>query len=750
MTAMTTTPTVTARQRARSRVGEAGAEVALALVSLATVAGFARLYHGFSFFWPLATFVVAGHGLAVFCRRRGVGAFPTALIAVGAGAVLVGWLLFPHTTAFGLPTPTTWTRAHRALDQAANRFGTVVAPAPVLPGFQLAAALALWGAVWFADWSAFRIRATAESVAPCAVLFLFGALLGSPQHRTWTTAAFVAAVLLFVLSHRTSRQDQGRTWVASSAAGGRRSILQAGAVVALVAVLGGAALGPHVPGAASRPLVGWRQTQTGPSSRITVSPLVDIRRRLVEQSDTVAFDVRTSQRAYWRLTSLDAFDGRIWSSSGEFGRTSTQLPRSGLAPPTARRIVQDVQIRDLAAIWVPSAFEARQVDSTTPMRWDPDSSTLIVDNDRSTSDGLQYRVVSAAPVFTAGQLQLDRSVPSRAIQSAYLRLPGDLPAEVRTTAVDVTKQAPTGFDKAIALQQWFRTQFTYDLSVPPGHGENAITAFLADRRGYCEQFAGTYAAMARSLGLPSRVAVGFTTGDPDATIPGLYHVKGKHAHAWPEVYFAGLGWVPFEPTPGRGAPGAEAWTGVAEQQDAPAVPGTTVPVTTAGASQIPGRPGQASPDKGRVRSGNQPATSPTPTPGPSAAPRVLLGLGIAAGAVAVGWLLMVLLLPTWRRRRRHAAARTGAAKVRLAWDESVEPVEWISATRPWSWESDAEYAARVADQVGPLSGAHSELAQLAAAAAWADREPPEAAVARANDIARTLRHTLGDRLTRRQ
>ena len=80
------------------------------------------------------------------------------------------------------------------------------------------------------------------------------------------------------------------------------------------------------------------------------------------------------------------------------------------------------------------------------------------------------------------------------------------------------------------------------------------------RKGYCEQFAGTFAAFARSLGLPARVAVGFTQGTlgPD----GLYHVEGKHAHAWPEVYFSGIGWVPFEPTPTRGAPGDEIFTGV--------------------------------------------------------------------------------------------------------------------------------------------------------------------------------------------
>lgn len=77
-----------------------------------------------------------------------------------------------------------------------------------------------------------------------------------------------------------------------------------------------------------------------------------------------------------------------------------------------------------------------------------------------------------------------------------------------------------------------------------------VSEFLAQRRGYCEQFAGTYAAFARAVGLPSRVVVGYTPGE--LRDDGRYYVQGKHAHAWPEIYFDGVGWVPFEPTPGRG------------------------------------------------------------------------------------------------------------------------------------------------------------------------------------------------------
>ncbi len=92
-----------------------------------------------------------------------------------------------------------------------------------------------------------------------------------------------------------------------------------------------------------------------------------------------------------------------------------------------------------------------------------------------------------------------------------------------------------------------------------GHDEDAIRSFLEARRGYCEQFAGTYAAFARSIGLPARVAVGFTPGE---LIDGVYVVRGQHAHAWPEVWFDGHRLGAVRADPGRGAPGAESYTGV--------------------------------------------------------------------------------------------------------------------------------------------------------------------------------------------
>jgi transglutaminase-like putative cysteine protease len=156
--------------------------------------------------------------------------------------------------------------------------------------------------------------------------------------------------------------------------------------------------------------------------------------------------------------------------------------------------------------------------------------------------------LEAAPSTTAGD-------------PIYTQLPDDVPASIRQVAGEFTEDATTPYDTALALQNWFREEFTYSLEVQPGHGNVAMEAFLANRVGYSEQFAGTYAVMLRTLGIPTRVAVGFTAGAE--TNDQEFSVRGSNAHAWPEVWFDGLGWVPFEPTPGRSAPGAENHTGVA-------------------------------------------------------------------------------------------------------------------------------------------------------------------------------------------
>ncbi|WP_180933663.1 transglutaminase-like domain-containing protein [Nocardioides ungokensis] len=169
----------------------------------------------------------------------------------------------------------------------------------------------------------------------------------------------------------------------------------------------------------------------------------------------------------------------------------------------------------------------------------------------------------------------------------YTALPTDLPAIVSTLATQVTRDAPTRFEKAVALQQWFSSTggFTYSTRAAPGNGVNDLVRFLSDneggRTGYCEQFASAMAVMARVLHIPARVAVGFL--EPDQVGPNTYEYSTHDLHAWPELFFPGSGWVRFEPTPAGAGTSVPSYT----TQQLPVVNPTSRPSASASSSILP-------------------------------------------------------------------------------------------------------------------------------------------------------------------
>jgi transglutaminase-like putative cysteine protease len=689
------------------------AEIPLVTVSVATAVSFIRVYDSWDFLGPLLAFALGAHVLAIACRRLRLPAPLVVVLAIGGAAVAAGLILFPSTTAFGLPTSATWTAASDALHTARVQYPVVIAPTAVLPGFQLAAGVALWLAAWFGDWAGHRLRATAEAVAATTAIFVFCSVLGSGDDAIACAAAFAAAVLGFVAVQRSLAIERDQAWLPTHRTTSRAVLRSAGAI-ALVALVAGVLIGPSLPGARSEAAVEWRGGGAGDRSRVTVSPMVEIRTRLVDQSNREVFRVRASEPAYWRLTSLDAFDGEIWSSSGEFKEAGGELPRSASKGQASRSIRQQVTIEALSAIWAPTAFEAVSVNETeTPLRWDPDSSTLIVDSSEPTSDGLTYSVVSQVPEFGAQQLDDVRGPDPKAIRDRYLGLPSDFPFLASDTARQVTAAADTRYDKAIALQDFFREEFRYSLEPEIGHGDSAIEQFLQSGEGYCEQFAGTFAAMARSLGIPARVAVGFTPGNASKDDPNLYRVYGRHAHAWPEVYFPNVGWVAFEPTPGRGMPGAEQYTGVKPEQDLAepvtiSTTSTTAVATTAAPSSEEQPEATRPPRTEQTEAGA--AEAPAESGGSTSTWRivVLVALAVIGGAVA------------FARRRRRAHQRLAAlSPADRAWLQVSERLAGRAAVVPDPAETPFEFVERARPIVGgAVAEDLAELADLVTEARW--------------------------------
>ena len=248
--------------------------------------------------------------------------------------------------------------------------------------------------------------------------------------------------------------------------------------------------------------------------------------------------------------------------------------------------------------------------------------------------------------------------------------------------------ATTPYDKARALQDWFRTQFDYSTTVQRGHSNDAMLQFLSIKKGYCEQFSGTFAAMARAIGLPTRVVVGFTPGVLRAD--HLYHVAGRHAHAWDEVWFDGYGWVLFDPTPGRGAPGAEQHTGAAAAQDQSNGTGggnaDSTPTPTLQPPSIqPPRPENGAPTGPTTpRDPNLTTTSDEGSSG-----------GWIVLAIVLAVLAWVVAMPRVLKRWSRHKARAPAERVTSAWAATVRSLTMAGSPRV-AGATPMEYA-RVVD-----------------------------------------------------
>jgi transglutaminase-like putative cysteine protease len=706
-----------------------GAEVALGVVTLAAIAGLGRLFADGSYLGPLALHAALAHLFVAVLRRRNVNLGVAAVLTAVGAAVAVGAIHYPSTTALLLPTGETWRAASDDLGRSWDLFQDVVAPAPVETGFLVATAVTLWFVAFTADWAAFRLWVPFEATLPAATLFVFGSLLGADEKRVSSAAAFAGSVIVFLLVHRVLRQGRSVHWVGDADGRGRRSMVATGAVLAAVAVVVAGAGGPLLPGAQADAVIDWNPD--GPDRRVTVSPLVDIRTRLVDQGDVEVFRVRSPQRAYWRMTSLDEFDGRIWSSSGSYGRADGGLDSGVESRAPATEVTQHVTMQALAAIWLPAAYEPAEIDATgADIRYDEVSATLIVDQQHETSDGVVYDVVSRVPALTADDFAgVGPSVPGD-IADRYLPLPADMPGSVRALAEELTSDTTTPYAKALALQAHFRGgRFTYDLNVGPGHSTDALEGFLFEtRRGYCEQFAGAYAAMARAVGLPARVAVGFTPGETVSGAPGEFSVRGENAHAWPEVYMDGLGWVAFEPTPGRGAPGAESYTGIPEQQAAPG--DSNVATTLGGGGETPITPSTVDPSATTAPSSVPTAPDQGIDVGPGGAPTQepsfveRAGIGIvwllgAAALVALLYVAAVVVVRDGRRRARRRAASTPTSGVQLAAVQVTEVAQLLGLDR-LDDETHWEYARRLRRTLPELDG---DLGTLFEALVVADYAP---------------------------
>lgn len=516
-----------------------------------------------------AVLVVTAAGL--LWRRLGVPALlqpALSLIALAAYLVLA---IVPYTLDQGLPTGATLDALHDLATRGRADLNRLAPPVPAYAGIVLLVAAGVGLVAVVVDLVAVLLDRVALAGLPLLVLFavpsavLPGGLGGLPF------AIAATGWLVLLLEEGSELVSRWGAPLRSAAPGARpggddTGLGQVGRRIG-VAALGIALLVPVVVPDLDHRLVGGGGgggaggEGTGPQQATTYNPLTRLRDQLVLPTPRQLLVYTTDDPTpdYLRMTTLDTYTGNGWASSKLEASREDALVQDGIDAPRGtggaptRRVETRVAVDgdNLEVHWLPVPFGPREIDVDGTWLWDAASDTAF--SASATTRRLRpYTVVAERVVPDRDALADAGPVDQRAIADRYGK-PLQISPTIYLLAQRVTRRAETAYDKAVALQDYFTSpanQFVYDLTPSqPGPGQNELEAFLEGRHGFCEQYATAMAVLLRAVGIPSRVGIGFTAG---RRVPGrenTYSVTTSEAHAWPEAWFAGSGWVRFEPTP---------------------------------------------------------------------------------------------------------------------------------------------------------------------------------------------------------
>ncbi|MFJ7959632.1 DUF3488 and DUF4129 domain-containing transglutaminase family protein [Streptomyces sp. NPDC096319] len=712
-----------------------------------------------------AAFVLALVSGAGTLARRVPLARPLTLLAQTVTALLALTLFFAREQAFLwlVPGPEAFTHAVELFRAGADDVGRYAIPAPDTAGIRLMLVGGVVAIGLLVDALAVTFRKAAPAGLPLLALYSVAAgLSGGGAGWLWFLLAASGYLLLLLAEGRDRLAQWGRVFggaqrsgrPGSTVAGGGPAFAPARTGRRIGAVAMGVALVvPFALPGFSGGLFGGNGEGGGGAGKggtiSAVNPLVSLQNNLRQPEDREVLRYRTNARGtdmYLRLVALDQFDGTSWKSSV---RPIEDVPKQ---LPWPDGLSQSVQITEVTSNfvaseayeqkWLPMPYPAGRVDIDGRWRYEP-AGRMLVGDDKQTTKGARYTVASLDVRPTAEQLAGAGPAPEK-LRREYTKVPPSLPADVRATALSVTKGAGSDYERAVKLQDWFARDggFRYDVEVESGTGVQAISRFLKDKEGFCVHFSFSMAAMARSLGIPARVAVGFMPGKTQTD--GSVSVGIRDAHAWPELYFEGAGWTRFEPTPSRGSipsyaedttPSGTATGPAQPQQSASAQP---APVPSASESCTPQmkKLGDCGPDAAVAGASSDGS-------GPDLGTVLLVALAV----------LLVLALPLlpllWRTRVRAARLGSGAGALTVwqeindtAWDHGVEPDESLTPRR------SAARIIRLGELGGDASDAVHRVARAVEEVLYAPR--PQAATGLAEEAGRVRAgfHAAADRRTR--
>lgn len=593
---------------------------------------------------------------------RAVGASPVLVLPVQM--VLVAGLVLLVVTGSAVPDRETLEAMAAALRDSAdsaNRFRAPVpaqAP-PVAPLFLSVGAAALL----LMDLVAVALgRVAASGLLLLAVYAVPVAIVGT---SAWWQFALIAGgfLLLLFLQQDRAVSRWGRGVPEPADAEPETFGVRTGAVRSSALAIGGATTAVAVLLPALAPSLGlelWSGPGNGSGDGDIVidNPLVDLRRDLQRGEDMPLLRVTTTgeQPTYVRLSVLKRFNGEEWSS-GDRTVPSTQLAQGAMPPlvgvsPSLNRsetLYTFQALEELESQWLPTMPMITDIQAPGDWRFDRTTMDFISGDEDQSTAGLSWRLHGVELEYDAELLDNATSGATQ-VGTEMVQVPANLPGVVRSLTEAVAGSEPTRFRQARALQDWFRTEFTYSLEQVDHVGNSEIAAFLdaSGREGYCEQFAAAMAVMARILDIPARVAVGFL--EPELVGPSMWEFSAHDLHAWPELFFPGSGWVRFEPTPASRASGVPGYT----TADLPEVEETTRPNVPRASEDLPDRAPTA----------NAQDAAAGDDEGQSAVPWAWVGGALGVLALA----LLVAAGPRWLRARRRSA-RLSLATIEAVWEE---------------------------------------------------------------------------------
>ncbi|HEX7266678.1 MAG TPA: DUF3488 and transglutaminase-like domain-containing protein, partial [Streptosporangiaceae bacterium] len=542
--------------------------------AVATVLASVALYSLISrtgWFWAGIGAVIVTAAVGTLTRLRTLPVI-VCYLAVLAGVFLYVNILFAGPQSFlGLiPTPASAHHLFVLAQRANSQMASYAPPVTATHGILVLSTAGIGIVAATTDLIAVRLRRPAIAGLPLLVLFCVPLTTTVKPGWVGDVVVFSLAITGYLALLSAEGRERVRlwgrlvnTWPGRSEAKGpdTRQLTAAGRRVGFATVVLALCVPLILPGLQHHRLFPGHSVGTGGGNGGPLSlpePLVQMNEQLhmTHPEPILRYHTANSAPPYLQVYVLTRLGSTAWSlaqpsDTAEVGSgTFPAVP--GLASTTRALTVRETITLAPAMRggrhqlnYIPVPYAPRSMD--VPGDWRVDQNSLSVFTASTPLAGLHYSVTSS-DIDPAPQQLRQAPAPSGTEQN-YLTVPRQyqrlLPLTKRITAGH-----SDAYSKAVAMQEWFTQagRFTYSLDVPQPQGAAGLYNFLTkNRRGYCQQFAFAMAVMARLVGIPSRVVVGYTQGIPQGDDGWL--VRTSDAHAWPELYFRGAGWLRFEPTP---------------------------------------------------------------------------------------------------------------------------------------------------------------------------------------------------------